>query len=123
MKRVGQALFVDKPKEADHRSLISSGKSSLSILLIAVWCSLVCAFSSSAASVQIKSGLAKNAARSIVRTASGNVYAVILDASSTPTVRVYESTNGGTTWVQQDAAHAPARGSSSRKRTRNLQKD
>src|SRR6266496_1890883 len=61
-----------------------------------------------AASIQIETAAAQALSHCIVRTATGNVYAVILDTSATPTIRVYESTNAGSSWTQQDSAHAPS---------------
>ena len=60
-----------------------------------------------AGSVQIQSSVAQSFSHSIVRTTAANIYGVILDTSATPAVRVYESTNGGSSWTQKDAAHAP----------------
>src|SRR5882757_1817785 len=82
-----------------------------SIVLFVFSFILACALRSDAtASTQIQAGSAKNASRSVVRTASGNLYAIILDTSASATVRVYESTNGGSSWTQQDAVHAPTSG-------------
>jgi hypothetical protein len=61
-----------------------------------------------ASSVQIKAASAQSFSRSIVRTSGGNIYVAFVDTSATPTIRVYESTNGGSSWIQMDAAHAPS---------------
>src|ERR1043166_8357735 len=106
MKRVSQP----DPREKDRTvfSPVRFLRSKLSAFVLVLCCFLGWPVSSEAASVQIKAGSTQNIARSLVRTSSGNLYAVILDTSSTPAVRVYESTNGGTSWAQQDAAHAPS---------------
>lgn len=64
-----------------------------------------------AQAVQIQSEYAWNMTRCIVRDTNGNIYAVILDVgydSGINTVRVYKSSDGGTTWTDEDASHAPA---------------
>jgi YD repeat-containing protein len=56
--------------------------------------------------VQIQTGSADNYSRALVRATNGNLYAAVGDYS-TGRVRVYESTDGGSSWTEQDAAHAP----------------
>lgn len=79
----------------------------LCIILALSWVSRI-----DAASVQILGSYTYGGcnARCVVRSASGNIYAVILDEPSAPTgtVRVFESTDGGASWTQQDAADAPS---------------
>ncbi len=75
----------------------------LFVLVFVLSCTLR---SDAAASVQIAASASRNYQRSIVRTATGNLYAIVGD--NTPnTIHVYKSTDGGASWAQQDSSHAP----------------
>ena len=114
---------VDNPECSDHAPLkymvisatCTTSIRSLKWRLIAFLCvvfALAWVSRIDAATVQIMGSYTYGGcnARCVVRSASGNIYAVILDEPSAPmgTVRVFESTNGGASWTEQDAADAPS---------------
>src|SRR5437879_2526114 len=99
MKRVVQPAIqgVDSAHDilAAHTSLDKDIRSKwLRVLFVVSFILVFTLRSDAATSVQIAGGSALNYSRSIVRTASGNLYAVIGDYPPN-TIRVYESTNGG----------------------------
>ena len=81
----------------------------LSVLAFAAALILCSALRLDATSIQITADSAQNYSRTIVRTTSGNIYTVIADFNSN-SIHVYESSNGGTSWVLQDSAHSPGPG-------------
>jgi len=107
-----KSLRFLRQRRRDPLSFLATALRCICGPLIVSWV-LACGLPCSATIVQIMANAGGYGggcvSRCVVRTTNGDIYAVLLDNSATPPryIRVFESTDGGATWTQQDAADAP----------------